>query len=252
MNPFRALAVLTSAESKRLIARGVAALPEVKQALGTGRLIIANGTTNAFVAEELLGIAVPKLRYAAGIVAHGKLAVTETAQRLLPYVSVQGRRVNISWEAVLREFEAGDVFIKGANAIDHHGFAGVLVGSPEGGTIGASLGILSARGCHLIVPVGLEKLVPSVMEAARHTGIGRIQRASGFPAALVPLPTARVITEIQALNLLAGVRVWHVASGGIAGSEGAVVLVIEGEQPEVEKAFSLIESIKGEPPVKPE
>ncbi len=252
MDSSRALAVLTPAESKRLIAQAVAALPEVRQALENGRLIIGNGTTNAFVAEEILGLTVPKMRYAAGIVIDGRLSVTDGSQRLLPFVSVKGKRVDTPWNAVLRDFEAGDVFIKGANALDHHGVPGVLVGSPEGGTVGASLGILSARGCHLIVPVGLEKLVPSVMEAARHAGIGRFQQATGLPAGLIPLPSATVITEIQALQLLAEVQAWHIASGGIAGSEGAVVLAIEGEQAQVEKAFSLIESIKGEPPVKAE
>ena len=46
---------LTPAESKRLIAMGVAALPEVKRALREGIVIVAVGTTNARVAEELLG-----------------------------------------------------------------------------------------------------------------------------------------------------------------------------------------------------
>lgn len=249
MDSFRALVVLTPAESKRLIAKGVAALPEVKHALANGRLIIGNGTTNAFVAEELLKLAVPKVDYAAGIVAQGKLAVTESKSRLLPFACVKGKQVETPWQELLREFEAGDVFIKGANAIDHEGIPGVLVASSEGGTVGAALGILSARGCRLIVPVGLEKLVPSVIEAAQHAGIGRVNLATGFPCALVPLPTAEVVTEIHALELLAEVEVWHVAAGGIAGSEGAVVLAIEGEQKEVEKAFALVESVKGEKPV---
>jgi hypothetical protein len=57
------------------------------------------------------------------------------------------------------------------------------------------------------------------------------------------------LTEIQALALLAGVEATHVASGGVGGSEGAVVLSIEGEESRVEKAFELVKSIKGEPPV---
>jgi len=246
MAPSCALVVLTPAESKRLIAKGVAAMPVVRKAFERGRLIIANGTTNAFVAEELLGMEVPKVRYAAGIVAEGRLGVTDGKERLLLFVCVKGKRVDTPWQEVLREFEAEDVFMKGANAVDRQGIAGVLVGSPEGGTVGASLGILSARGCHLIVPVGLEKLVPSVMEAAGHMGIGRFDRVTGLPCGLVPLPAAKVVTEIQALKMLADVGVWHAASGGICGSEGAVVLSLEGEAEEVEKAFSLVVSVKGE------
>ena len=56
-------------------------------------------------------------------------------------------------------------------------------------------------------------------------------------------------TEIQALGVLAGVKATHVGSGGVGGSEGAVVLSIEGEESHVEKAFELVKSIKGEPAV---
>lgn len=245
MNNSRALIVLTPAESKRLIAKGVAALPEVRNALEKGRLIISNGTTNAFAAEEILGMKVAKTRFAAGIVAEGQLGVTDGKERLLPIVYVKGERVEIPWLEVLQEFEAEDVFIKGANAVDPTGMAGVLVGDPKGGTVGASLGILGARGCHLVVPVGLEKLVPSVLEAARSTR-GEIGRVMGLTSRLIPLPFGRVITEIQAFQQLAEVEVCHAASGGIGGSEGAVVLCLEGEEKEVEKAFSAAESIKGE------
>ncbi|MFC2002033.1 hypothetical protein ACFLUZ_06005, partial [Chloroflexota bacterium] len=50
-----AIVVLNSSESKRLIAKAVAVLPEVKAALKKGTLIIGWGGTNAFVAEEILG-----------------------------------------------------------------------------------------------------------------------------------------------------------------------------------------------------
>lgn len=41
--------VLTVSESKRLIAKGVAALPEVKRAMEEGMVVVATGTTNAYV-----------------------------------------------------------------------------------------------------------------------------------------------------------------------------------------------------------
>jgi hypothetical protein len=58
-----------------------------------------------------------------------------------------------------------------------------------------------------------------------------------------------VITEIQALGILAGVDGRLVASGGIGGSEGAVVLLLEGSEKNVDKAFEIVESVKGEAPV---
>ena len=39
--------VLTVAESKRLIAKGVAALPEIQNAMQEGMVVVATGTTNA-------------------------------------------------------------------------------------------------------------------------------------------------------------------------------------------------------------
>ena len=55
-----------------------------------------------------------------------------------------------------------------------------------------------------------------------------------------------MVTEIQALEILTGVTATHVASGGVAGSEGAVILVVEGVEAVVLKAFELVQSIKGE------
>jgi hypothetical protein len=63
------------------------------------------------------------------------------------------------------------------------------------------------------------------------------------------LTNANVVTEIQALKILAGVSAKLVAAGGIGGSEGSVVLVAEGGGPDVKRAFSIVESIKGEKPV---
>ena len=51
----RGIFALTPAESKRLIAKAVVRLPEVRHAWENGRIIIGNGTTTGFVAAELLG-----------------------------------------------------------------------------------------------------------------------------------------------------------------------------------------------------
>jgi len=42
---------------------------------------------------------------------------------------------------------------------------------------------------------------------------------------------------------------YHITSGGVGGSEGAIALALEGEEKKVEKAFELAKSVKGEPPV---
>ncbi|MFH1486389.1 MAG: hypothetical protein ABIH46_09980 [Chloroflexota bacterium] len=245
----RGLVVLNPAESKRLIAKAVAALPEVKRAMKKGRVIISRGTTNAFVAEEILGETIHKVRFAAGIVSMGELGVVPEAERLEPQALVNGKPSQESFRHVLQDFDADDVFIKGANAVDMWGNAGILVGNEESGTIGSAWPILTARGSILIVPVGLEKLIPSVIEAAAGCGTRRWKYCMGTRVGFVTLTNAQVVTEIQALEVLAGVVASHVASGGIGGSEGAVVLALEGSDGQVSKAFELVKSVKGEVPV---
>ena len=68
---------------------------------------------------------------------------------------------------------------------------------------------------------------------------------------MVPMIGAQVVTEIEALRILAGVEAFHIASGGQSGSEGAVTLVSEGEPTAIRKAIGLVESLKGEAPLLP-
>ncbi len=244
-----ALVVLNVSESKRLIAKGVAALPEVKKALTSGTIIISRGITDAYVAEEITGAKIPlKARYTIGCVSGGKLTVNTSPDKLPAYVLKDGKPVRLPPAEALKNFSGNDVFIKGASAIDREGNAAVLVSHENGGTMGESFGIVTARGARFIVPVGLEKLVPSVSKALPKCGTHRFKYATGVPCGLFPMPNATVVTEIQALEVLTGVMATQVAAGGFAGSEGAVVLAIEGPEPHVEKAFNLVQSIKGEPP----
>ncbi len=247
--PAAALAVLTSSESKRLIAKAVAALPEVRNALRSGYVVIGLGTTNAFVAEEITGTKIdPKVRYAAGIIYEGKREPSPPRQRMQPFVLHRGRPVELAPAKAVEEFGPDDVYFKGANAVDSMGTAGVLMGNPQGG-IAITMQITAARGSHLIMPIGLEKLVPSVDEVAPHLAVHRYKYSTGPNTALLPLRNADVLTEIQAVKVLTGATAFHVASGGIGGSEGSVVLVIEGDDAAVEQAWAIIKGIKGEPPV---
>ncbi|MBI2847078.1 MAG: hypothetical protein HYX82_04265 [Chloroflexi bacterium] len=246
----RALVSLTSAESKRLIAKGVAALPEVRRALERGITVIARGTTNAFVAEEITQAKIePKCHYAAGVIFDGELCSNPPGVRMNPIVLRRGKPVNIPPAEALKEFMAEDVFIKGANAVDPEGNTGVLVAGETGGTIGEALPIVLPRGSYLIVPVGLEKLIPSVAQAARATGIFSFKYSTGLPVGLMPMPNALVVSEVQAFRVLSAVDAMPIAAGGIGGSEGCVVLSIEGNENQIKKAFSLVKSIKGEPAV---
>lgn len=245
----RALFVLTSSEGKRLVAKGVRELPELRKALQCGKVIIAGGTTNAFVAEELTGRRLAAECYTAGIVTRGRLCVTPRQKRISPLVIINGNVVDTNWEDALDDFGPEDVFIKGANAIDATGMAGVMVASPNGGTIGKALGILAARGSRLIVPVGLEKMIPSVQAAAKSAGNMVFQHSLGMPVGVIPLVNGKVVTEVTALEILGPVQAVALGAGGVGGSEGSVTIAISGGEEAVGRVMDLIRGIKGEPPV---
>ena len=245
-----ALVVLTPSESKRLLAKAVVALPEVQNAFKNGTIIIGKGVTNAFITEELLGFPVePKGALTVGLVCGG---ITEahagppatTAHVIRKGNVVEGADSNVE----ILSFGPDDVYVKGANAVDREGNVGVLSSTYKGGTIGMVWPVVTPRGSQLIMPVGLEKMVPSVMTAAQHSGIFHFKWSTGLPVKLIPVPLGKVVTEIEAFAVLAGVRAYHLASGGIGGSEGAVVLSLEGDETSVERAFELVKAIKGEPP----
>ncbi|MHB1416103.1 MAG: hypothetical protein ACYC1C_12715 [Chloroflexota bacterium] len=235
---------LTPAESKRLIAKAVVRLPEVRRAREEGRIIVGNGTTTGFVAAELLGEDLPWFKFCAGLICDGMLASTRKEDRMLPYVFDKGVPVDIPSREAVAELKAHDVFVKSGNAVDPAGNVGVLMGDDMGGTIGTSLGVLAARGINLVCPVGLEKLVPSVVDAAKKCGSLRFKYALGSPVGLMPVTIGKTITEIQALDILTGVSATHVASGGIGGSEGAVVLVVEGTDEQVSRTIKLVQEIR--------
>ena len=49
----RKIFVLNPSQSKRIIAKGVANLPQIKDALKSGKIFVCRGSTNAYVLEEL-------------------------------------------------------------------------------------------------------------------------------------------------------------------------------------------------------
>ena len=57
-----------------------------------------------------------------------------------------------------------------------------------------------------------------------------------------------IFTEIEALEVLAGVQAVHVGAGGIGGAEGAVWLALYGTAKQLAAAEELFEKIRNEPP----
>ncbi len=245
----QALFTLTPAESKRLIAKAVAAMPEVMRAKKEGYLVIARGATNGYIAEELLSDSLEKQKYVAGQVIKGILCALDQGIRIQPITFYKDEVLSVDPAELIGKLGPNDVVLKGGNAIDHKGNVGVVMASPVGGTMGQFYMAMKAQGVKVLYPVGLEKLVPSVELAAKFGGRLAIDRSIGAKVGLACVTDGKVVTEIQALNSLFGVRAVHFASGGYGGAEGSVTLIIEGGDDDVNKCMNFVETVKGEPPL---
>jgi hypothetical protein len=229
-----------------LIAKAVAALPEVKNALRKGTVFIGVGTTNADVVEEILGRKINRGRFVAGVVLPEGTRVLPEERRLRPVILRKGKIVKAKLKDVLDSLTPEDVVIKGANAIDAEGMAGVFLGSESGGTIGRVLGHVKARGAILIIPVGLEKFIPgSIAEVSKMVGMFRFKYATGYPVGLMPV-SGKIITEIEAINILTGARAVAMGAGGVSGAEGSITLAIMGTVSQLQSVKRAVLSIKGE------
>ena len=242
----RALFNLKPNESKRLIAKAVIELPAIKTALKQGKIAVAGGTTNGYIAEEFINRPMEKGAYTAGIITDGVQCTTASDKRVSPMILENGKVKTENLLEAVKDFDSSDVFIKGANALDPDYNAGVMLGSDVGGTISV-YPLLAARGCHLVIPVGREKLIPSVRDAANTMGINKFDKHIGMACGMIQLSRGQVITEVEALQILFNVTATHVASGGVGGSDGSCSFTIEGEDLQVEKAFKLIKKLKKEP-----
>ncbi len=241
--------VVTPAMGKRLIGKAVAAHPAVQAVLKKGTLAIIAGTTNGYVAEEVLAAT----NQGGGFSRRGfrRGAVTPPGEEM-PKIDFPGDVVLVDglWQEgktildVVASLGGGDVILKGANAVDLCTMrAAVYIGDPECGTIGLSIPAVVGRRVKLIVPVGLEKRVSCQVEDIA----AKVNAPGAHGPRMLALP-GEVVTELQAVNMLTGASAELLAGGGIYGAEGAVWLGISGGDNEVAAAADLIESLAGEDP----
>ena len=247
--------ILTPSESKRLLGKAVASMEVVEAALKSGLIIVVKGTTNSYVAEEILKKPIEKERYGRGIIVPGILSFLPGEESIPDVIIEKGKmRKDLTLKKAIKTLKTGDVLIKGANALDQDGITGVLVARApitDGGTIGQSLGTVVGRGENFIVPVGLEKLIStSIKEVVTQLNDREVNLAMGLTVNIMPT-IGKVVTEIEAFEILAGVEAVNIGAGGVGGAEGSRVFLLKGEEESVKNAFNLVQSIKGEPPFKP-
>lgn len=246
----QALFTLTPAESKRLIGKGIAALPEIQHAKKNGYLLIGRGSTNGFIVEELLGKKIAKEGYCVGQVIKGTMCALGPDERTKPVTFHKGEVLAVEPNTVLDKLGPGDIMLKGANAMDPNGNVGVVMANPTGGTMGQFYMAMKARGLDMIFPVGLEKMIPSVEVAAQYGGIFTLGQTIGPRVGMACVADGKVFTEIEAIEILFDIDAIHFASGGWGGAEGSVTLIVDGLEKMVKKCLKFIEQkIKGEPPL---
>jgi len=249
----RAFLNFTPALSKGLIAKGVSALPRVREAFEHRKVVISTGSTTSHIYRELSG-KWPEGPLACGMVTGKGLCVGRGMTDFLGahghakyWVFEKGSPIQTDdLDEVLAGCTAQDVFMKGANALDPMGQAGVLLGMENGGTMGKAIGHVMAKGIYFVIPVGLEKTVMgSVAGHAGEMGIHRLDYCSGMPVGLMLL-SGEVVSEMKAMEQLARVEAFHVAAGGVSGGEGSVALLVKGEKDQVERILDVYNLLKNE------
>ena len=237
---------LTVAEGKRLIAKGVAALPPVQQAMEDGIVVVTRSTTSGYVLEELLGEEVDRRSFVTGKTLpsghpeRGKLLSADT-----PEVVFRNGERGEAGDDIIGELSVGDVVIKSPNALDYDaGLVGYLIGASTGGTVGTYLGPCHGKHVHFVAPCGLEKQIAEDLVAASQILMEAGKQLRGPSLWVTP---AEIMTEIDAIGLLTGACAMQIAAGGIMGAEGAVWLTAFGGEEEIARTQELIESVQGEP-----
>ncbi len=244
--------VVTPAMGKRLIGKGMAAHPAIAEVLETGTLVVIAGSTNGYVAEEILAATgqaegFTRIGYRRGEVfpPNFDASTAEKGQLAGDVVLVKGvRQDGKTIFDVAEDLKRGDVILKGANAVNLPAReAGVLIGHPVAGTAGPTIAAAAGRHVRLIVPVGVEKRVDEpIMALVRRLNLPGVQGPG-----MLPLP-GEVFTELDAISLLTGAEAVLVAGGGIYGAEGASWVAVDGTEEQVAAGAELIGSVANEPP----
>jgi hypothetical protein len=207
--------ILNPNAQKHLIAKAL-----IKRVDFSKRVYIAYGLTNYYLLYHL-GIKLDKL-YVAGCFRNNKIDVNDKRPEI---VILENRKIIDIKDF---EIEKEDYFIKGANALwyeNNNKFAAVAVADKKGGTYGNFYIKAAAIGANVIIPVTHEKLIPSYEPATQNVDI-----AMGNKIAMFRFFYGEIFTEIEAFSILFGADAKIIASGGILGSEGSLVFIVEGER----------------------
>ena len=268
--------LLTPTESKKFIAKAVAKTAVVQHAFREGIVALHPSTSTVFIVKELTG----KMPEARVIVcglnspegASGSMEADEALAKDFEELtkllkddinaarqSLRGFRytfvvergklvIGMTLGEIIDKMGPNDVYIKGVNAVDPNDNVGVLIGNPvEGGSIGMVMSQSKNKGFKVVFPVGLEKLIPVPIKQAAEVAKMRnqVNYSMGSACALWPCEGI-VITELKAVEILSGgATATPISAGGLAGAEGAITMLIKGNDEQVTRVIKVIEECKG-------
>ena len=258
--------VLTPPESKVLISKAIARSEKVQMALKHGILAFHPCTTGYCLFHEITGRKPLGDVWVTGMIVEKGLCVEANTQvkktdaeagtglgksladpGLYPHTKVlyKGEEM-VGWTIydLMEKMGPGDIYVKGVNALDADHRVGVLLGSLAEGTIGKMLTARESKNFEIMCPVGFEKLIPGTIDEAAKFIAGKKEYSMGQKVRLRPLD-ATVITEIDAIKMLADVEAMVFAAGGLEAAGGSVCIAVQGEDSEVNKVIEICESVKG-------
>lgn len=251
----KALAVLTSAQSKRLIAKAVAQMPQVRKAMEKGIIALPLCTTNGYIIEELTGEKLPDLSaYCCGFISEwggcARPLDPDEVTTEMYFRNGELHRVDFAEKSVAdlaAEMDHDDILIKSGNALDPSGRVGILAASPDAGELAPYLSKVYTMGIQFIAPMTLNKTVPVSIELiSSQLGISKLsEMVHGMKVGMVSLQ-GTTVTEVQAIQILTGADALPVAMNGLGTGEGCVTLLIQGTPDEVGTAWEIVQSLKRE------
>ncbi|MFW6265103.1 MAG: hypothetical protein ACOC3B_03265 [Bacillota bacterium] len=246
--------LITPAAGKRLIAKSMLSIPSIQEALKKRTIVIIAGTTNGYVAEELLNSIdqadeFSRERFFRGVNLPPGYTLSEMGrlddESKFPGDVVIEKGKLIKGKTIFDladNVEKGDIIIKGANAVNiEDEQAALYIGHPAAGTILPTYQTVFGKRVELYLPAGLEKRITGNIN--KIAGKLNSQQASG--PRYMPI-NGNIITELQAINLISGAKAEIVAGGGICGAEGCYWIAVSGSPEQIQIADKVIDSIKYE------
>lgn len=243
---------LTPSESKKLISLALMRHEKIARALKDGILAIHPSSTTYFLYKEIARKE-PDAFVCGVVVKRGTCICNEMLQKIknsessrsfrFLWVFKNGKEIEMDVGNLIEEMGEGDVYVKAPNAIDGRS-AGVLIGSPDGiGTAGRFVSARGSKNFHIILPCGIEKMIPSV-DLALKASPEKLKYSMGMPVYVRKID-GEIFTEVDAFELLFDVEAIPVASGGLKGAEGSVTFYIEGDEAEIDRIKEFAGRVKG-------